>query len=203
MRLGIFGGTFDPVHYGHLLLAECCREQCRLDELWFMPTAAAPHKRDRQPAAAEHRLAMLELATAGNPAFAVSRLEIDRGGVSYSVDTLARLHEEDPRRELFFPMGADMLSDLPNWREASKVCQLAIPLVVARPEAGPVDFDSLRGVADSERIELFRRHRVEMPRVDISANDLRRRVSEGRGIRYRLPPAVERYIETQGLFRGY
>ncbi|GAG03859.1 unnamed protein product, partial [marine sediment metagenome] len=111
MRIGLFGGTFDPVHFGHLLLAECCREQCRLDEVWFLPTATPPHKQDRQPTAAEHRVEMLELATSGNPAFSVCRHEIERSGVNYSVDTLAHFHAEDPSRELFFLMGADMLLD--------------------------------------------------------------------------------------------
>ncbi|MBN1395042.1 MAG: nicotinate-nucleotide adenylyltransferase [Pirellulales bacterium] len=201
MRLGILGGTFDPIHNGHLLLAECCREQCRLDEVWFLPSAVAPHKRDRRPTDAEHRLAMLELATAGNPAFSICRREIDRGGVNYSVDTLAYLRAEDPTRELFFLMGADMLFDLPQWRDASRVCELAVPVAVSRPGVVPVDFDHLREVAGPERIELIRRHRAEMPQIDISAGELRRLVSLGRSIRYRVPPAVERYIETHGLYR--
>ncbi len=201
MRLGILGGTFDPIHYGHLLLAECCREQCRLDEVWFLPTATPPHKQDRQPTAAEHRVAMLELATAGNPAFSVCRHEIDRGGVHYSVDTLAHFHTEAPGRELFFLMGADMLLDLPRWRNTSRVCELAVPVAACRPGAGPIDFGCLRGVASAERIELIRRHQVEMPQIDISASDLRRRVLLGQSIRYRVPPAVEKYIETRGLYR--
>ena len=110
MRLGIFGGTFDPVHYGHLLLAECCREQCRLDAVWFLPAAVPPHKQDRELTPAAQRIEMLELAIAGNPAFSVCRYETDRGGVNYTVDTLAHFHEEDPSRELFFLLGADMLS---------------------------------------------------------------------------------------------
>ncbi len=200
MRLGILGGTFDPIHYGHLLLAECCREQCRLDEVWFLPTATPPHKQDRQPTAAEHRVEMLELATAGNPAFSVCRHEIERGGVHYSVDTLAHFHTEDPSRELFFLMGADMLLDLPRWRNASRVCELAVPVAACRPGAGPIDFECLRGIASAERIEVIRCHRVEMPQIDISAGDLRRRVSLGQSIRYRVPPAVEKYIETHGLY---
>ncbi len=117
MRLGIFGGTFDPVHYGHLLLAECCREQCRLDAVWFLPAATPPHKLGEELSPARQRIEMLELAIAGNPAFSVCRHEADCGGVNFTIDTLAHLHEEDPNRELFFLMGADMLADLPNWRE--------------------------------------------------------------------------------------
>src|SRR5688572_19568188 len=94
MRLGIFGGSFDPVHYGHLLLAECCREQCRLDEVWFVPAAAPPHKQGRELAPAKARLEMLELATSGNEAFRVSSLEVDRGGVSFTVETLRAIAAE-------------------------------------------------------------------------------------------------------------
>lgn len=114
MRLGIFGGTFDPVHYGHLLLAECCREQCRLDAVWFLPASVPPHKRDRQLTPAPERIEMLNLAIAGHPAFSVCSYETDRGGINYSVDTLTHIQEEDAGRELFFLMGEDMLLDLPD-----------------------------------------------------------------------------------------
>ncbi len=201
MRLGIFGGTFDPVHYGHLLLAECCREQCRLDAVWFLPAATAPHKQDRQPTPAPQRIEMLELAVAGNPAFSVCRYESDRGGVHYTVETLAHFHEEEPGRELFFLLGADMLVDLPHWRDAARVCELAVPVVVCRGGCGPVDFGCLRGIAGQERIGLIRRHQVEMPEIGLSGTDIRRQVSQGQSIRYRVPRAVEKYIETHGLYR--
>jgi nicotinate-nucleotide adenylyltransferase len=200
LRLGIFGGTFDPVHYGHLLLAECCREQCRLDAVWFLPAAVPPHKQDRELTPANQRIEMLELAIAGNPAFSVCRYDADRGGVSYSVDTLGHFHEEDPSRELFFLMGADMLADLPHWRNAPQVCELALPIVVCRPGCGPIDFDCLRGIAAPERIELMRRSQVEMPEIGTSGTQLRHRVSLGQSIRYRVPRAVEAYIETHRLY---
>ena len=148
---------------------------------------------------------MLELAIAGNPAFSVCRYETDRGGVNYTVDTLAHFHEEDPSRELFFLLGADMLLDLPHWRNAARVCELAVPVVVRRPGLvrPRIDFECLRG--DCQRpseIELIRRHQVEMPEIGISGTDLRRRVSFGQSIRYRVPRAVEMYIETHGLYRA-
>ena len=201
MRLGLLGGTFDPVHYGHLLLAECCREQCRLDAVWFLPAAVPPHKQDRELTPAGQRIEMLKLAIAGNPAFSVCRYETDRGGVNYTVDTLTHVSEEDPSRELFFLLGADMLLDLPQWRNAPRVCELALPIVVRRPGCDPIDFDCLRGIASPERIELIRRQRVEMPEIGISGTDLRRRVSLGQSIRYRVPRAVEMYIETHGLYQ--
>jgi nicotinate-nucleotide adenylyltransferase len=201
MRLGIFGGSFDPIHYGHLLLAECGREQCRLDEVWFLPAAVPPHKQDRELTPAAQRIEMLELAIAGNPAFSVCRYETDRGGVNYTVDTLTHLREEDPGRELFFLLGADMLLDLPQWRNAARVCELAVPVVVHRPGSGPIDFACLRGIASQQRIELIRRHQVEMPEIGTSGTELRRRVASGQSIRYRVPRAVEMYIETHGLYR--
>lgn len=201
MRLGLFGGTFDPVHYGHLLLAECCREQCRLDAVWFVPADRPPHKPDQPITPAKERIEMLELAIAGNPDFAVCRHEIERGGVSYTVETLEHLHAEDPTRELFFLMGADMLLDMPNWREPSRVCELATPVVVCRPACGPLNFSCLDGLIAPERIEAIRRHRVEMPEIGTSSSDLRRRVSLGQSIRYRVPPAVEQYIAAHGLYK--
>ena len=200
MRLGLFGGTFDPVHYGHLLLAECCREQCRLDEVRFLPAAVPPHKRYRELTPADARVEMLELAVAGHPAFSVSRYETDRGGVNYTVDTLTHFRGEDPDAELFFLLGADMLHDLPRWREATRVCELALPLVVCRPGAGELDFDCLGKVATAERIEQIRRHRVKMPEIGISSTEIRRRTAAGRSIRYQTPRAVEEYIRSHGLY---
>ncbi len=201
MRLGVFGGSFDPVHYGHLLLAECCREQCRLDAVWFLPAAVPPHKQAHELTPAEDRVAMLDLAIAAEPGFAVSRYEIDRGGVNYTVETLAHFQAEDPARELFFLMGAGMLRDLPNWRQPERICELAVPVVVRRPAFGPIDFRCLKTLARPERIEQMRSCRVEMPQIEISSSDLRRRVAEGLSIRYQTPRAVEEYIKSHGLYR--
>ena len=201
MRLGLFGGTFDPVHYGHLLLAECCREQCRLDAVWFLPAAVPPHKQDRLPTPAPLRIEMLELAIAGNEAMAVSRYEADRGGVNYTAKTLDHFREEDPQRELFFLLGADMLRDLPHWREPGRICELALPVAVRRSGEPPVDFGPLAQFVPSERIELIRRHQVEMPEIGISSTEIRRRVAQGLSIRYLTPRAVEKYVETHELYR--
>jgi nicotinate-nucleotide adenylyltransferase len=202
MRLGIFGGTFDPIHYGHLLLAECCREQCQLDAVWFLPAAVPPHKQGRAMSAAEARIEMVELAIAGHEAFSVCRYETDRGGVNYTVDTLSYFREEDPQRELFFLLGADMLRDLPHWREPERICELALPVAVRRAGQPPLDFGLLQGVAQPDRIEQMYRHQVEMPDIGISGTDIRQRAAAGLSIRYRTPRAVERYIETHGMYRG-
>ena len=201
MRLGIFGGTFDPVHYGHLLLAEYCREACRLDQVWFLPAASPPHKQQYEITAAQQRLEMLELAVGGNEFFAVSRLEIDRGGVSYTVETLTELKAADPARELFFLLGGDSLKDLPQWREPARICELALPVVVRRPGSAEPNYDGLRDLISSERLEQVRQHQVDMPQIDLSSREIRRRVAAGLSIRYQTPRAVEKYIETGGLYR--
>jgi nicotinate-nucleotide adenylyltransferase len=202
MRLGLYGGSFDPVHYGHLLLAECCREELRLDAVWFLPAAISPFKKEQAPSPARHRVEMLKLALAGHEAMHVTTLEIDRGGVSYTVETLAEIRRLQPEAELFFLMGADALRDLPTWREPARICELAIPVVAERANHPGVDYDVLRGVAAPERLEMIRRFRVTVPLVDLSSTDLRRRVAEGKSIRFRTPRAVEKYIETHGLYRG-
>ena len=201
MRLGLFGGSFDPVHLGHLLLAECCREQCRLDQVLFVPAGVPPHKRDHAQASPEARVEMLELATGGHEAFAVSRLEIERGGVSYTVDTLRHYRSALPEAELFFLLGADMLHDLPHWYEAATVCELAIPVAVRRAGVEEPDFTCLAAIASPERIALFREHQVEMPAMGLSSSEIRQRVAAGQSIRYRVPRAVEKYVETHGLYR--
>jgi nicotinate-nucleotide adenylyltransferase len=200
MRIGIYGGSFDPIHFGHLLLAECCREEGQLDAVWFVPAAVPPHKQ-RELTPAQNRIEMLELAIGGHPAFSVSRYETDRGGVNYTVETLAHFRDQDPVSEFFLLLGADMFHDLPRWRELQRVCELALPMAVRRFGETPLNFAGLSGIASPERIEAMRRHEVVMPEIGLSASDLRRRVAAGQGIRYRTPQAVEKYIETQGLYR--
>jgi nicotinate-nucleotide adenylyltransferase len=201
MRLGIFGGTFDPVHYGHLLLAESCREQCQLDEVWFVPAAVPPHKQGWVHTPAADRVAMLELAIAAYAPFRVNGLELERGGVSYTVETLRAIRQEDESRELFFLMGADSLHDLPLWKEPGEILRLAMPVIVRRGGVAAPDLGCLSGLVDAERLAAIERHQVEMPQVELSSRELRRRVAEGLSIRYRVPRAVEMFIEAEGLYR--
>lgn len=200
MRLCVFGGSFDPVHYGHLLMAESAREQLAIDNLWFVPVAVAPHKKRRPLAAAKHRVEMLNLALGGHPHMSVSTLEIERGGVSYTVDTLLAIRESHPNAELFLLMGADSLADLPTWRNPRLICELATVAVVRRPAAAEPDFSVLGDVADAERIRRFQEQLVEMPLVELRSTELRDRVAAGRSIRFRTPRAVEKYIQTHNLY---
>lgn len=200
MRLGIFGGSFDPVHFGHLLLAEYCREQAQLDEVWFVPAAVPPHKQGREMTADKHRVEMLRLAIGGHEQFILRTDEIDRGGVNYTYETLERIHEEHPDDELFFLMGGDSLQDLPRWRKPERICQLAIPVVVARHGSPPVNFDALRELVSPERLHQIRGHLVDMPLIELSSTDIRARVQRGHSIRFQTPAAVLKYIETQRLY---
>tara|TARA_R110002072_G_scaffold173600_3_gene328460 strand:- start:21361 stop:21963 length:603 start_codon:yes stop_codon:yes gene_type:complete len=197
MRLGIFGGAFDPVHNGHLLLAEQCREQCQLDEVWFIPTKIPPHKDVGSLSPDDDRVEMLKLATAGRPEFVVSEIELRREDVSWTVDTLRQLHDERPDDEFFLLIGADSLRDFPTWKEPEAIAELASVIAVNRGEA------SLEELTADLNSELASRVRlVTMPGISISATDLRRRVSEEKSIRYLVPRAVEEFIQSRGLFQG-
>ena len=198
MRLGIFGGTFDPVHYGHLLLAEQCREQCRLDQVWFIPAGIPPHKLAQTLASGKARAEMLELAVAGHESLFVDRRELERSDPCYTVDTLAGLKAEDASRDLFFLMGADSLAEFPTWREPLRIVELAQLAVVNRAGAAAVDPKSWQaslGEPLMSRIQF-----VTISGVDFSSSDIRRRIHAGRSIRYMVPRAVECYIETHGLY---
>jgi len=201
MRLGIYGGSFDPVHYGHLLLAESCREECRLDEIWFMPAGSPPHKMSGRLASARDRVAMLRLATSGHPAFRVDTREVDRGGVSYTVDSLEQIRSERPSDELFLLLGADALADFPTWRSPARIAALAVLVTVRRAGSAAADLGRVaEAIGPAAHAQLVA-HQVEMPQVDFSSRDLRARLSAGKSIRYRTPRPVERYLEESSLYR--
>lgn len=197
MRLGVFGGTFDPIHYGHLVAAEEVRYRLQLDKVLFVPAGVPPHKLDHDITPTRHRVAMLELALASNPGFALSRVDIDRHGPCYTVDTLALLHQEyGPGAELFFLMGMDSLADILTWKEPERLIRLARIVVVGRP-GFQADVDELDKVLPgaAERISI-----VDTPLMEVSSSDIRRRVREGAPIRYQVPDAVEAYIRAHRLY---
>ena len=198
MRLGLFGGTFDPIHMGHLILAEQCREACALDAVWFVVTASPPHKSGGRTAV-RHRLEMARVAVAGHPAFEVSEIEASRPGPHYSVETLTELHEERPADDLFFLVGADSLVDLPTWRRPQEIARLATVVVVNRPgiDREPSDPASLPDLGPGTKPLMG----VTVPPIGIASSDLRRRLAGGRSVRYMVPRGVEAYIEAQGLYR--
>jgi nicotinate-nucleotide adenylyltransferase len=201
MRVGLFGGSFDPIHLGHLLIAESVRESASLDSVCFLPTAMAPHKQGQGVSPAKQRVEMLQLALAGFEEFLIDTMEIDRGGVSYTVDTLEALRESRPEDDLFLIMGGDALAELPTWKSPERICQLATPIVVARPGAPPIDLDVIRPLVEPARLAEVESLRVTLPLIEMSSTDLRRRVAERKSIRFRTPRAVEKYIETQKMYR--
>ena len=203
MRVGIFGGSFDPVHYGHLLLAEHCREAANLEEIWFVPTWISPHKQDQPPASPQARCEMLELAVAGKSSFLVNRIEVDRQGVSFTVETLEQLHAQHPTHDFSLLMGADSLVDLPKWREPERICELASILIVGRIGEPQPNMDTLQSLRN-KRNAGSHHHRdqfVSMPLIQLSSTELRNRVRTGSSIRYQTPRAVEKYLETHSLYQ--
>jgi len=185
-RLGVFGGTFDPVHVGHLAIAHAALESVPLDRVLFVIAKVSPLKQ-RGPVASEaDRLRMLELAIAGEPRFAVSRVELDREGPSYTVDTLEHLAGRD---ELFLILGSDAIADLPRWKDPERIGRLATLLVAERPGA-------------PERVGDAPIVRFDAPRLDISSRELRARAARGRSLRYLVPEPVLAHIEARGLYRA-
>ena len=204
MRIGVFGGSFDPVHQGHLIVAECCREQARLDRVLFVPAATQPHKQDRQLAAPHQRVDMLRLATGGHDAFDVSTIEIDRGGVSYTVDTLAALAAAHPGDVLCLILGPDALAGLPTWREPERIVAAAELVAVERESiddvAALVAEPRLAALLGPDHAAAIAAHRVRVPAIGIRSSDLRAAIAAGRSIRYRTPRAVDRFIASHGLY---
>jgi nicotinate-nucleotide adenylyltransferase len=196
MRLGVFGGSFDPVHNGHLALARACQHQAALDEVWFMPTAVQPLKARGPHADDKDRIEMLRLATADEPAWRVCTLEIERGGRSYTIDTMRQLHEELPEATMFFLIGADALRDVTQWKEPRELFQLATPLIVHRPgEPEPVV-----GTLEELCTNTTQPQAVNMPAVDVSSTEIRRRVAAGDSIESLAPRAVSDYIVRHKLY---
>lgn len=201
MRIGIFGGSFDPIHQGHLILAEQCREKAKLDQVWFVPCATNPLKADGACGTNRQRKEMIELALAGHEPFRLSSMELDRGGVSYTVETLNTFAETYPDDELFFLMGDDSLESFDQWHEPARILVLATPVVVNRPGSGDVDLTVLEKFVDSDRFAEIKQTQVESPRIEISSSDIRRRIQSGESIRFMTPRSVERYIQSQNLYQ--
>lgn len=191
LRIGIMGGTFDPIHHGHLVAASEVQNVFHLDEVIFVPTLVQPFKQERRVSAAEHRYLMTVIATASNNRFAVSRVDIDRGGTTYTIDTLRDIAAEYPGAELFFITGADALAQILTWKDNEKIFDMAHLVGVTRP--GHVLTDS--GLPE-DRVSL-----VEVPAMAISSTDCRERVRRGAPVWYLVPDGVVQYIRKYGLYR--
>jgi nicotinate-nucleotide adenylyltransferase len=194
-RIGLFGGTFDPPHYGHLVAAQEVAWHLRLDRVLWLPAHQNPLKRGEPSSSAEQRCDMVRLAIAENPLFELSRLDLDRPPPSYTVDLLALLRSDNT--ELFFIVGADILPELPRWRAPDEILRLARLAVVNRPGTPAPDVSTLERLQPgaSARVDV-----VSIPGVDIAARELRRRIRSGEPVRYLTPTAVERYIREHRLY---
>jgi nicotinate-nucleotide adenylyltransferase len=202
-RVGLLGGTFDPIHYGHLVIAEEVRTTLQLSEMVFVPAGKPPHKPGRIVTEAHHRLAMLKLAIASNPYFTISLVDVERQGPSYTVETLRLLHQQwGAQTAIYFVIGGDSLEYLLTWHDPAGILeQLAVLVAVQRP--GYEEASDYRDALEARLPGIKQRLIiVQAPQLDISASDLRRRVAEGRPIKYQTPEAVEHYIAQHGLYRG-
>ncbi len=197
MRIGIMGGTFDPVHYGHLALAEAGRRQLALDRVVWVPAGDPWRKAERTVASAEHRVEMVRRAIGDNAAYQLCTIEVERAGPSYTVETLAELREQNVGDELVLLMGDDALEDLPNWKEPRLLLEFATVAVAPRGEPRPESQALGRLLADAGRRVI----RIQMARVDISATEIRQRAAAGRSLRRLVPDAVAAYVREHHLYR--
>ncbi len=199
MKIGIMGGTFDPIHLGHLATAEAVRESFSLDEIIFIPAARPPHKRGRNVADEFSRLTMTTLATQSNEFFKVSDMEMKRKGLSYTLDTMNELHEIfGQSTEIFFIIGADSLVDLQKWHAARELVDKCHFIATTRPGID-VDFSAVENFFGNVARKHI--HRITTPALEISSTDIREKVRLGRSIKYLVPEVVEAYISKAGLYR--
>jgi len=192
LKVGIMGGTFDPLHIGHMLAAEAARDSYELDEVWFMPSHIPPHKHEAG-VSGEDRLAMVQEAVKGHECYRTLDWEVNRGGVSYTIDTVRMLQERYPDIDLYFIIGADMVQYLPKWRSIEELAERLTFIGVGRPGT-PLNLDVLPE-AIAGKVML-----ADMPMVDISSTMLRKRAAEGKSIRYMVPEAVFNYVHRSGLY---
>lgn len=198
IRLGLMGGTFDPIHYGHLVTAEAARDQFELDEVIFVPTGNPPHKRDKNISDADDRFMMCILATISNPHFQVSDIEVKRDGYSYTYETVRKfLDLYDNRCEIFFITGCDAVLEISTWKNIDLLMDTCTIIAASRP--GFV-FEDAKHLFNTLKKKVFF---MEVPALAISSTDIRQRVANGKPIRYLLPDAVEDYLVKRGLYNEY
>ncbi|WP_136479226.1 nicotinate-nucleotide adenylyltransferase [Acetivibrio thermocellus] len=198
-RIGILGGTFDPIHNGHLIMAEIIRGAFELDKVLFIPSGNPPHKKNQTVTDAEHRYNMVCEALKGNPYFEKSRIEVDREGYTYTIDTLAILNEQYKGiADLYYIIGADVLYDLLTWKDCEKVFGICKFIAALRPGTGKEGFrERIKYLEDRFSASILE---AEIPLIEISSTMIRNRVKEGKSIKYLVPETVENYIKKEGLY---
>ncbi|OUW82573.1 MAG: nicotinate (nicotinamide) nucleotide adenylyltransferase [Saprospirales bacterium TMED214] len=200
MRIGILGGSFDPPHIGHLWIAEAVREVLKLDEIRWIPTAISPLKPDGPVASNEQRRQMVALAVSGCSEYLVDDRELNRGDVSYTVDTLQGLKAEFPEAEFFLIMGSDSLASLQHWYQPKRLFELATLVVLQRGADDDINFNLLSGLASEAQIQRIREAHVTMPLIELSSSEIRERLRNGHSIRFRTSRSVEAYIKAEKLY---
>lgn len=195
--LGIMGGTFDPIHYGHLLIAQSAAEEFHLEQVIFLPTGKSPHKSNSQVTGPDIRCDMVKLAIADNPKFELSLLEAENTDINYTYLTLQKLHQMYPDTHFYFIMGEDSLDDFVDWKHPEEICRLASILVAVRNDTGDsIQKKIIRAVKDySADI-----HMLHAPNVSISSRDIRKRIQTGKNVHYMLPKEVETFIRRHSLY---
>lgn len=191
MKIGILGGTFDPIHIAHLMMAEQVRDSLKLDEIWFMPSHVPPHKEGSLVTGAHHRLEMVKLAIGNAPCFRVLPMELERPGPSYTIDTVRALLRQFPHDEFHFIIGGDMIEYLPHWHKIEELAEIIRFVGILRP-----------GSAPESALAEYRVQIVEFPQMDLSSTMIREKVRNGRSIRFMVTDEVRRYIEENGLYES-
>ena len=200
--VGIMGGTFDPIHYGHLVIAEAARAKYRMDEIIFVPSGMPPHKKVRSITHSEHRFQMTKLAIQDNPHFCVSRLEIDRPGLSYAVDTIRAMRDLFAvNAKLYFITGADAILEILSWKDVGALINMCQLVAATRPGYSLGGLEDIIERIRTEHKRDFSVHTMEVPALMISSTDIRSRVQKGMPIKYLLPDSVEKYIYEHKLYR--
>jgi nicotinate-nucleotide adenylyltransferase len=200
-RIGLYGGSFNPIHFGHLIVARSVAEQLSLDRMIFLPSAAPPHKPRADLVEPQHRAEMVALAIAGEALFEYSDFDLNRSGATFTIETVTHFGQQcGPGATLYWLIGADSLAELTTWRRVSELVDACRIVTAARPGWEQPDWPKLRSHLNDEQIKRLRADVLETPRIDISATDIRARVRAGRSIRYLLPESVREYIARHGLY---
>ncbi|MBF8303840.1 MAG: nadD [Dehalococcoidia bacterium] len=199
MEIGIYGGTFDPIHMGHLIVAEEARQRLKFEKVLFTPAGLPWMKWPQTISSPQHRLEMLKLAIASNPFFHISNVDLENPGPSFTVETMRALKKEyGDSGNLYFILGVDSIRELPKWHEPHKIISYGKLVAMARPGCEELDWGGLEGAIPQAKDHIIL---IKGPLIDISSTEIRRRVAEGISIRYMVPEAVENYIHTHGLYR--
>ena len=200
MKIGVLGGTFNPIHIGHLILAEQIRDAAGLDKVLFIPANVPPHKATGETVSGDHRLQMVRLAISGNPFFEASDIELRRGGVSYTIDTIRTLREQHPGDEFYFVIGADSVPELPSWYKTAELVDLCTFLIGDRP-GHAVRWEPLERILPPHKVTALRGNVFHTVLIGVSSTEIRARVRQNRTIRYLVPERVQEYIGKHGLYK--